>query len=71
MHLIYRYPNPVRHLVASSDDDNACAEPATVDMSQVEDINTVAGLLKMYLRELPQPLLPYELYSRFINAASG
>ena len=30
----------------------------------------MAGALKLYLRELPVPLIPYQLYSRFINAAS-
>lgn len=39
------------------------------NITTIEDINTVAGVLKMYLRELPVPLLPYQLYSRFINAA--
>ena len=39
-------------------------------MGDYNDVNTIAGLLKMYLRELPKPLLPFDLYSRFINAAS-
>nr|XP_039266547.1 uncharacterized protein LOC120341990 [Styela clava] len=40
-----------------------------VNLSVYEDINIVAGGLKLYLRELPVPLIPYNLYSRFINAA--
>lgn len=40
-----------------------------VQMGDYNDVNTIAGLLKMYLRELPKPLLPFDLYSRFINAA--
>ncbi|XP_078487159.1 uncharacterized protein LOC100186049 isoform X2 [Ciona intestinalis] len=40
-----------------------------VNMAAYEDVNTIAGALKLYLRELPVPLLPYRLYSRFINAA--
>nr|XP_018671064.1 beta-chimaerin-like [Ciona intestinalis] len=40
-----------------------------VNMTAYEDVNTIAGALKLYLRELPVPLLPYRLYSRFINAA--
>jgi len=40
-----------------------------VRLSEISDINTVCGVLKMYLRELPNPILPYQLYSRFINAA--
>lgn len=31
---------------------------------------TSSGLLKLYLRELPEPLIPYELYDPFINTFS-
>ena len=34
------------------------------------DVNSVAGLLKLFLRELPDPLLTQEHYSGFIDAAS-
>uniref|UniRef100_H2YZ17 Beta-chimaerin n=1 Tax=Ciona savignyi TaxID=51511 RepID=H2YZ17_CIOSA len=40
-----------------------------VNLTAYEDVNTIAGALKLYLRELPVPILPYRLYSRFINAA--
>lgn len=30
------------------------------------DVHTVAGLLKVYLRELPEPLMTYRLYEPFI-----
>ncbi|KAK9453924.1 hypothetical protein V1511DRAFT_461621 [Dipodascopsis uninucleata] len=33
------------------------------------DINTVAGCLKLYLRELPEPLLTYELFPEFMAIA--
>ena len=32
------------------------------------DIHSVTGLLKLYLRELPEALFTDELYSRFFNA---
>lgn len=32
------------------------------------DAHTVAGLLKLYLRELPEPLLASDLYNQWINA---
>ena len=32
------------------------------------DTYTVASLLKLYLRELPEPLVQTELYPRFLNA---
>ncbi|PRP78605.1 hypothetical protein PROFUN_13554 [Planoprotostelium fungivorum] len=34
------------------------------------DAHTVAGLFKLYLRELPEPLITYELYDDFIQMAS-
>ena len=35
------------------------------------DMHTVAGLLKMYLRELPLPLIPQALYPRLLQAVSA
>lgn len=32
------------------------------------DTHTVAGLLKLYLRELPEPLLTFSLYEPFVAA---
>jgi hypothetical protein len=34
------------------------------------DINVVSGVLKLWFRELPEPLLTYGLYDAFIEAAS-
>lgn len=34
------------------------------------DVNSVAGLLKQFFRELPDPLLTIEHYAGFIEAAS-
>lgn len=33
------------------------------------DINVVSGALKLWFRELPEPLLTYGLYHGFIEAA--
>jgi len=33
------------------------------------DVNSVAGLLKQFFRELPDPLLTEEHYASFIEAA--
>ncbi|KAM9970815.1 hypothetical protein ACTFIR_002679 [Dictyostelium discoideum] len=41
-----------------------------VDLFQEVDPHAVAGLLKLYLRELPDPLLTYEKYDNFIAAQS-
>ncbi len=32
----------------------------------INDIHSVSSLLKMYFRELPNPLLTYQLYNKFI-----
>ena len=34
------------------------------------DHNAFAGALKLFLRELPEPLLTYDLYSGFVSASS-
>ena len=37
------------------------------DLSEINP-NTIAGLLKLYFRSLPEPLLTYQLYNSFLNA---
>lgn len=37
--------------------------------AEYQDIHVIGGLLKLYLRELPEPLLTYKLYTDFIQAA--
>ncbi|KJE89220.1 hypothetical protein, variant [Capsaspora owczarzaki ATCC 30864] len=51
------------------------AEQAVVNFESDSDwedveINAVAGVLKLYFRELPEPLLTFELYRDWINAGS-
>lgn len=36
-----------------------------------DDCNVLAGSLKLFLRELPEPLLPYNLHSQLVEAAKG
>ena len=38
------------------------------DFSPSEDVHTVASLLKLYLRELPEPVVPHVYYESFKNA---
>jgi len=39
------------------------------DHSVLSDIHSVSSLLKMYFRELPNPVCTYHLYERFVEAA--
>jgi hypothetical protein len=46
----------------------ACFDRAEdVDLSTCKDPHVVANVLKLYLRELPNPLLTMELYPKFIE----
>jgi hypothetical protein len=36
----------------------------------LSDINDIAAVLKLWFRELPEPLLTWELYHQFIDVAS-
>ena len=38
------------------------------DFSPTEDVHTVASLLKLYLRELPEPVIPHVYYESFKDA---
>eukprot|EP00002_Diphylleia_rotans_P023561 TRINITY_DN4639_c0_g1_i4.p1 TRINITY_DN4639_c0_g1~~TRINITY_DN4639_c0_g1_i4.p1 ORF type:complete len:570 (+),score=124.11 TRINITY_DN4639_c0_g1_i4:71-1780(+) len=39
-----------------------------LDLSKVVDPNSISGVLKLYLRELSEPIIPYDLYEEFIAA---
>ena len=41
------------------------------DFSSTEDVHTVASLFKLYLRELPQPVVPFVLYDSYKQALEG
>ncbi|GAM17457.1 hypothetical protein SAMD00019534_006320, partial [Acytostelium subglobosum LB1] len=42
-----------------------------INLNDCEDVHTVAGLLKLYLRELPEPLFPFDTYPSFIEIAKS
>jgi hypothetical protein len=41
-----------------------------VDLSTCEDPHVVSGLLKLYLREMPEPLLTFAAYEQFTQAVA-
>ncbi|XP_077176269.1 rho GTPase-activating protein 15 isoform X2 [Paroedura picta] len=45
-------------------------EKLNLDDSQWEDIHVVTGALKMFFRELPEPLFPYCFFEQFVKAIS-
>ncbi|XP_053483845.1 beta-chimaerin isoform X3 [Ictalurus punctatus] len=44
-------------------------EKADISANAYPDINTITGALKLYLRDLPIPVITYDVYSKFIQAA--
>lgn len=45
-------------------------EQTDISGKAYEDINIITGALKLYLRDLPVPVISYDAYPRFIEAAS-
>ena len=65
-------PVPTTH--PTSPRRNTFDEDRIPDLSQPsvrQDIHSVSGLLKQYLRELPNPLLTYQLYDKFVSAVQS
>ncbi|KAJ9286303.1 hypothetical protein DTO021C3_6196 [Paecilomyces variotii] len=60
--------NHINHMKALFDNDSTQVDFTNPD-SFHHDVNSVAGLLKQFLRELPEPLFTTAYYSDFINAA--
>lgn len=48
----------------------ADGEKTDISGKAYEDINIITGALKLYLRDLPVPVITYDAYPRFIEAAS-
>ncbi|KAA8614926.1 Rho GTPase activator Rgd1 [Pyrenophora tritici-repentis] len=68
---IYRIPGTSSHiqqLKALFDSDASQVDFRNPETFQ-QDVNSVAGLLKQFFRELPDPLLTREFYSKYIDAA--
>ncbi len=43
----------------------------SISLDGETEVHAVASLWKLYLRELPEPLLTYHLFDDFINATTG
>ncbi|XP_029025495.1 rho GTPase-activating protein 24 isoform X2 [Betta splendens] len=63
---LFRLPGQA-NLVKELQDAFDCGEKPSFDGNT--DVHTVASLLKLYLRELPEPVIPFSLYEEFLTCA--
>lgn len=65
---IFRLPGQASRIHALKDLYDSGSQE---DFSSSEDVHTVASLLKLYLRELPEPVVPFVLYDSFKQVLEG
>ncbi|XP_040341626.1 rho GTPase-activating protein 22 isoform X4 [Herpailurus yagouaroundi] len=63
---LFRMPGQA-NLVRDLQDSFDCGEKPLFDSTT--DVHTVASLLKLYLRELPEPVVPFARYEDFLSCA--
>ncbi|XP_019408415.1 PREDICTED: rho GTPase-activating protein 24 isoform X1 [Crocodylus porosus] len=63
---LFRLPGQA-NLVKELQEAFDCGEKPSFDSNT--DVHTVASLLKLYLRELPEPVIPYAKYEDFLSCA--
>ena len=61
--------NPERISMRSSDSPLLLLQGEDVDLSQEKDPHAVAGLLKLWFRDMPEALLTYGQYHNFLGAS--
>uniref|UniRef100_UPI0037E8D91F rho GTPase-activating protein 31 n=1 Tax=Semicossyphus pulcher TaxID=241346 RepID=UPI0037E8D91F len=67
---IYRLSGVTSNIQRLRQEFSSEACPDLTKEVYLQDIHCVGSLCKLYFRELPNPLLTYELYSKFTEAAS-
>lgn len=65
---LYRVPGFADDIVGIKHAFDKDGLGVNLSSEQYPDINTVAGVLKQYLRELPIPLIPFQSYQVFIDS---
>lgn len=65
---IFRLPGQASQIQALRDLYDSGSQQ---DFRESEDVHTVASLLKLYLRELPEPVIPYVYYESYRQALQG
>jgi len=43
-------------------------DPLAKDLEKVDSVNTQAAIFKKFFANLPEPLLPFSFYDRFLDA---
>lgn len=41
----------------------------SIDITEIEDPHLITGIIKLFLRSLPEPLLTFQLYQEFVEVA--
>lgn len=65
---IYRIPGNTAAISALTELVNKGLDEQTLSDPRWEDVNVVSSLLKLFLRRLPEALIPNDMYKLFIDA---
>jgi hypothetical protein len=67
---LYRLSGSQVQIKSLKDQLNINSKTTNLTVDAVPDIHTLTGALKLYFRELPEPLIPYNCFNYFVEAAS-
>lgn len=65
---IYRIPGNTAAITALTEQVNRGFDDQTLNDPKWDDVNVVSSLLKLFIRSLPDGLLPTDMYQHFIDA---
>uniref|UniRef100_UPI0037E9B3F8 rho GTPase-activating protein 22 isoform X2 n=1 Tax=Semicossyphus pulcher TaxID=241346 RepID=UPI0037E9B3F8 len=63
---LFRSPGQTNHVRELQDAFDRGEKPV---FDSTTDVHTVASLLKLYIRELPEPIIPFSKYTQFLSCA--
>ncbi|XP_030011855.1 rho GTPase-activating protein 22 isoform X2 [Sphaeramia orbicularis] len=63
---LFRAPGQTNHVRELQDSFDRGEKPV---FDSSTDVHTVASLLKLYIRELPEPVIPFSKYTQFLSCA--
>ncbi|XP_068597268.1 rho GTPase-activating protein 22 [Brachionichthys hirsutus] len=63
---LFRAPGQTNHVRELQDAFDRGEKPV---FDSATDVHTVASLLKLYIRELPEPIIPFSKYTQFLSCA--